>query len=95
LSRIVVIVANRSGGPSLAPPIGRPPQGPALNIYRLQVQGGTVEEYIIPDEKKAEVLEKLYLFRPIPSLDDELYAIFSGAGNGIRTGDLQLERLPG
>ena len=41
----------------------------------LQVQGGTVEEYIIPDENKAEVLGKLYIFRPIPSLDEELYDI--------------------
>jgi hypothetical protein len=39
----------------------------------LQVQGGTVEEYIIPDETKGEILERLYPFRPIPSLDEELY----------------------
>lgn len=41
----------------------------------LQVQGGTVEEYIIPDEKKAEVLEELYLFLPVPSLDEEFYDV--------------------
>lgn len=44
----------------------------------LQVQGGTVEEYIIPEEKKAEVLEKLYLFRPIPSLNEEFYDVHEG-----------------
>jgi hypothetical protein len=32
----------------------------------LQVQGGTVEEYIIPDETKGEILEILYPFRPNP-----------------------------
>jgi len=41
----------------------------------LQVQGGTVEEYIIPDDKKGEILERLYPFRPIPSLDEEQYDV--------------------
>lgn len=44
----------------------------------LQVQGGTVEEYIIPEQKKAEVLEMLYMFRPIPSLEDEFYDVHEG-----------------
>jgi hypothetical protein len=39
----------------------------------LRVQGGVVEELIIPDEKRQEVLEQLYLFDPVPSLDDEMY----------------------
>jgi len=39
------------------------------------VQFGTVEEYIIPDEKKAEVLERLYPFRPLPSLDEVFYDV--------------------
>jgi len=30
--------------------------------------GGIVEVYIIPDEKKEEVLKKLYPFIPVPSL---------------------------
>ncbi len=39
----------------------------------LEVRGRTVEEYIIPEEKKAEILELLYTFHPIPGLDDELF----------------------
>ena len=39
----------------------------------LKVQGGVVEEYIIPDDRKAEVLRQLYIFSPVPSLDEELY----------------------
>ncbi len=31
-----------------------------------------VEEYLIPDERKEEVLHLLYPFIPVPSLDDEL-----------------------
>ncbi len=38
---------------------------------KLQLDGGgTVEEYIIPDDQKAEVLKKLYPFTPVPGLDD-------------------------
>ena len=37
----------------------------------LKVNGTVVEEYIIPEEKKAEVLAELYLFTPVPKLDDE------------------------
>ena len=33
---------------------------------------GVVEEYIIPYDKKEEVLKKLYPFIPIPSLEDEM-----------------------
>lgn len=41
----------------------------------LEVFGRVVEEYIIPDDKKAEVLEKLYIFTPVPDLDEELIDI--------------------
>lgn len=44
----------------------------------LKVQGDTVEEYIIPDDRKAEVLEKLYMFRPVPSLDEEYFDVHEG-----------------
>jgi len=44
----------------------------------LQVQGDTVEEFIIPDESRQEVLEQLYLFDPVPSLDDEMYDLHEG-----------------
>lgn len=41
----------------------------------LVVQQGIVEEYIIPDDKKADVLALLYPFTPVPSLDEELLDI--------------------
>ena len=45
----------------------------------LKVQGGTVEEYIIPDDQKEEVLRHLYIFDdPIPSLDEQLYDLHEG-----------------
>ena len=37
----------------------------------LVINGTRVEEYIIPDKKKAEVLRELYIFTPVPSLDEE------------------------
>lgn len=39
----------------------------------LRVQGATVEEYVIPEDKKAEILQKLYPFRPIPMMNEEVY----------------------
>ena len=39
----------------------------------LKIGNDIVEEYVIPPDKKQEVLEQLYLFDPVPSLDDELY----------------------
>ena len=44
----------------------------------LKVHGGTVEEYVIPDEKKMEVLEKLYPFEGVPSLDEESFDLHEG-----------------
>ena len=44
----------------------------------LQVHGATVEEYIIPDEMRQAVLEALYLFDPIPDLDEERYDLHEG-----------------
>ena len=41
----------------------------------LKVQGGTVEEYIIPEGKKEEVLRQMYIYRDLPSLDDEMLDI--------------------
>ena len=37
-----------------------------------------VEEYIIPDDKKQEVLEQLYIFEAPPSLDDTMYDLHEG-----------------
>ena len=50
----------------------------------LKVHGGTVEEYIIPEDKKAEVLESLYLSVPVPSLDEELFDLHEGKRFRVR-----------
>jgi len=39
----------------------------------LEVLYGTVEEYVIPEDEKAQVLDQLYIFKPVPSLDEERY----------------------
>ena len=44
----------------------------------LKVGNDLVEEYIIPDDKKQEVLEQLYLFDPVPSLQEELFDLHEG-----------------
>lgn len=50
----------------------------------LKVPGGTVEEFIIPDEEKAGVLQQLYPFEPVPDLDDELYDLHEGRKFRVR-----------
>ena len=37
-----------------------------------------VEEYVIPDDKKQEVLEQLYFFDGCPSLDDQMFDLHEG-----------------
>jgi len=54
----------------------------------LRVHGGIVEEYVIPEDKKAEVLKQLYLFTPIPSLVDELLDIHEG--KTFKVGDFRV-----
>lgn len=54
----------------------------------LEVQGGTVEEYVIPDEKRAEVLEQLYIFDPVPGLDEERLDLHEG--KKLRVGDFRV-----
>jgi hypothetical protein len=44
----------------------------------LEVQGGVVEQYIIPDDMKEEVLQQLYIFTPVPALDEERYDLHEG-----------------
>lgn len=39
----------------------------------VQTSQGEIEEYIIPEDKKAEVLNSLYPFEGVPSLDEERY----------------------
>lgn len=41
----------------------------------VRAAGGMVEVYVIPNEKKAEVLEELYPFIPVPSLDEKMYDV--------------------
>jgi len=43
-----------------------------------------VEEYIIPEEKKEPVLEALYPFIPMPSMDEERIDLHSGKKFKIR-----------
>jgi hypothetical protein len=45
---------------------------PVKSVY---IPGGTIEMYVIPDEKRAAVLEKLYPFIPVPSLDEDMYDV--------------------
>jgi len=48
------------------------------------INGIEVEEYIIPEEKKEQVLRALYPFFPLPSLDEERYDLHSGRRFKIR-----------
>ena len=43
-----------------------------------------IEEYVIPEEKKAEVLRELYIFDPVPSLDEERFDLHSGRKFKVR-----------
>jgi len=45
---------------------------------KIRVHGGEVEEYIIPEEQKADVLDQLYPFEPVPALDEERYDLHEG-----------------
>lgn len=44
----------------------------------LKVHGGVVEEYVIPDDQKEDVLRDLYLSDPVPSLDEERFDLHEG-----------------
>lgn len=44
----------------------------------LKVLGGLAEEYLIPDNRKADVLKALYIFSPVPSLDEERFDLNEG-----------------
>jgi len=59
----------------------------------LKVHGGTVEEYVIPDEKREEVLKKLYPFVGVPSLDEERYDLHEG--KLFRVGEFRVTREHG
>lgn len=42
-------------------------------VKAVHIPSGTIEVYVIPDEKRAAVLEELYPFIPVPSLDEDMY----------------------
>lgn len=44
----------------------------------VQANGCEVEEYVIPETDKARVLQELYPFEPVPSLDEERYDLHEG-----------------
>ncbi len=50
----------------------------------LILNGEELEEYVIPEDRKAEVLRELYLFRPIPSLEQEFLDLHSGRKFKVR-----------
>jgi hypothetical protein len=50
----------------------------------LIINDTVVEEYVIPEEQKEPVLEALYPFVPIPSMDEERLDLHSGKKFKIR-----------
>jgi hypothetical protein len=50
----------------------------------LRIGDDVVEEYIIPDDKKQEVLQQLYFFDGVPSLDEERFDLHEGKTFVIR-----------
>jgi len=59
----------------------------------LVINGVEIEEYVIPDDKKAEVLKELYIFDPVPALDEERFDLHSGKKFVIR--DFRVTREEG
>lgn len=58
----------------------------------LVINGTKIEEYIIPDEKKAEVLKQLYIFKPVPKLDEERLDLHTGKEFRVREFRVTRER---
>lgn len=56
----------------------------------VEVEGKTIEVYVIPDEKKAEVLAALYPFANVPALDEERFDLH--AEELFRVGDFLVTR---
>ena len=59
----------------------------------LTIGGDEIEEYVIPEDKKAEVLQQLCPFDPVPSLDEERLDLHSG--KRFRVGDFRVTREAG
>jgi hypothetical protein len=58
----------------------------------LRCGDDVVEEYVIPDDKKQEVLQQMYLFDPCPSLDDEMFDLHEGRKFRVRDYRVTWER---
>jgi hypothetical protein len=58
----------------------------------LRIGDDVVEEYIIPDDKKQEVLQQLYFFDGVPSLDEERFDLHEGKTFVIRDFRVTWER---
>ena len=59
---------------------------PLCRSHKLKLEErGTVEAYVIPDDKKAEVLKILYPFTPVPDLDDAMFDLHEE--KNFRVGD--------
>ena len=65
---------------------------PRLSYPTRQVPAGAemIEEYIIPDEEKAQVLEQLYPFDPVPALTEMMYDLHEE--KQFRVGDFRVLR---
>lgn len=61
--------------------------------HPLKVNGGYVDVYVIPEEKKGAVLKALYPFVPVPSLDAEMLDIHEDKTFRVR--DFMVLRSPG
>jgi hypothetical protein len=59
----------------------------------LVINGVTIEEYVIPAEKKEQVLRDLYPFDPVPKLDEERLDLHSGKTFRVR--DFRVTREDG
>ncbi len=44
----------------------------------LKVLGGTIEEYVIPEGNKQEVLNQMYISDPVPSLEEQRFDLHEG-----------------
>ncbi len=53
-------------------------------IKTVPSRTGPIQIYEIPDNQKQAVLEQLYIFRPIPSLDDVMEDIHTGKRFRVR-----------
>jgi len=62
-------------------------------VQTVSVGDETIEEYIIPDDKKEAVLHELYPFRPFPSLEEERYDLH--AEKKFRVRDFRVTREGG